>query len=64
MDILLHNVQQAQLPLIQELAKALGFSIEDENTRQIKAAIERVESGTAELRTLDWEAFRKLAYGE
>ncbi len=51
MEILLHNVDQSQVPLIRELAKALGISYEartsDENAMQIDASINRIESGTA-----------------
>lgn len=70
MDILLQNVEKTQLPLLRKLAKTLGFSLKertekvDDNALQIRAAIDRVESGSAELHTLDWEDFRKMAYGK
>jgi len=70
MDLVLRNVREAQLPFLQELAKALGISIEkrsrrtEDESEKIDAAIERIENGTAELHELDWEAFRKMTHGE
>lgn len=70
MDIILHNVSNQHLPLIQELAKALNISMEKavgtdkENAKQIKAALDRVQSGKAQVTDIDWETFRKMAYGE
>ena len=69
MDIIRHNVEKTQLPLIKALTKALGISFEkpyntDDNARQIKEALDRVQSGDAALTTLDWEEFRRMAYGK
>ena len=69
MDILLQNIQQTQLPLIKELAKALGITyketdVDAENKQKIQEAIARVETGTAALKDLDWDEFRSLAYGK
>lgn len=70
MDIVLQNVGKGQLTLIRELAIVLGLQMEERNSApdtnavEIRAAINRVESGSADLHTLGWDEFRKLAYGK
>lgn len=68
MELLIHAVDEKQLPLFEELTKVLGLRMEKKKAvgstdhNRIDEAIKRIEDGTAELIEVDINELKRLAY--